>query len=205
MATNDTGTVLWSWNSNAFGTTQQNLDVDGDNVNFPFILRFPGQLFDPESNNHYNYYRDYEPGAGRYLQSDPIGLEGGWNTFVYTLANPINYFDRNGGQTEGTLTVCVIGGPYNPACDAAVIINVCKYVGLGLAAAWGYFSTTDDTNDCDEDCENKKDRCKKVKESCIKGCSTFVFGKKKRLWENGWSGDDFSKCLRQCMERENCY
>ena len=103
MVTNDTGTVLWSWNSDAFGTNQQNLDVDGDNVNFPFILRFPGQLFDPESNNHYNCYRDYEPGTGRYLESDPIGLYGGMNTFGYVEGNPNTKFDIFGQQTGAGL------------------------------------------------------------------------------------------------------
>ncbi len=111
MVTNDTGTVLWSWNSDAFGTSQQNLDVDGDNVNFPFILRFPGQLFDPESNSHYNYYRDYEPGTGRYLESDPIGLDGGVNSYSYVFNNSIINFDYEGTDvwTEGNLhlRICV--------------------------------------------------------------------------------------------------
>ncbi|MEZ5520183.1 MAG: RHS repeat-associated core domain-containing protein [Dokdonella sp.] len=39
-------------------------------------LRFPGQRFAPETQSHYVYFRDYEPGSGPHLESDPIGLEG---------------------------------------------------------------------------------------------------------------------------------
>jgi RHS repeat-associated protein len=44
---------------------------------FTCNLRFPGQYFDKETNLHYNYYRDYSPEIGRYIESDPIGLAGG--------------------------------------------------------------------------------------------------------------------------------
>ena len=63
---------------------------------FEFNLRFPGQYFDKETNNHYNYFRDYDSSIGRYVQSDPIGLNGGLNTFAYVDSDPVGAFDREG-------------------------------------------------------------------------------------------------------------
>jgi len=45
---------------------------------------------------HYNYFRDYDASIGRYLESDPLGLYGGANTFGYVAGNPLRYFDRKG-------------------------------------------------------------------------------------------------------------
>jgi len=47
--------------------------------------RFPGQYFDKETNLHYNYFRDYDPAIGRYIQSDPIGLVASIPTSMLTI------------------------------------------------------------------------------------------------------------------------
>jgi len=52
--------------------------------------------FDKETGLSYNYFRDYDSQTGRYVESDPIGLEGGINTFAYTLNNPISNVDPSG-------------------------------------------------------------------------------------------------------------
>lgn len=44
----------------------------------------------------YNYFRDYDPAIGRYVQSDPIGLAGGLSTYLYANANPNRYADPEG-------------------------------------------------------------------------------------------------------------
>jgi rhs family protein len=56
-------------------------------------LRFPGQYYDQETQTHDNFHRDYRPNAGRYLQEDPIGLEGGVNVYGYVNLHPLNNVD----------------------------------------------------------------------------------------------------------------
>jgi RHS repeat-associated protein len=59
-------------------------------------VRFPGQYVDRETNTYYNARRDYDPGVGRYIESDPIGLEGGLDTYAYVEGNPLGSIDPLG-------------------------------------------------------------------------------------------------------------
>jgi len=63
---------------------------------FAYNLRFPGQYYDAETGTSYNMARDYDARIGRYIESDPIGLAGGLNTFGYAGANPLLHSDPEG-------------------------------------------------------------------------------------------------------------
>lgn len=90
--------IVWRWDlAEAFGATPANDNPSGLG-SYTFNQRFPGQVLDAETGLHYNWHRDYSPGTGRYVQSDPIGLMGGINTFGYALADPVARIDPNGLQ-----------------------------------------------------------------------------------------------------------
>lgn len=85
-----------------------------------YRIILPGQYYDAESGLHYNYYRDYDPQTGRYIQIDPIGLAGGINTYVYVGDNPTVSIDPSGeaGAAAGVLIAGIAGAIIIP-----IIIN----------------------------------------------------------------------------------
>jgi len=98
LIANQVGQAVWQWNNDdPFGANVPNENPSGLGA-FTCNLRLPGQYFDKETNLHYNYFRDYDPAIGRYVQSDPIGLAGGINTCLYVLANPLSLIDSFGLQ-----------------------------------------------------------------------------------------------------------
>jgi RHS repeat-associated protein len=84
------GEVVWAARYDSFG----NAIIDIDTITNP--LRFPGQYYDEESGLHYNWNRYYDPFLGRYIQSDPLGLDAGINFFVYAGNRPLTVIDPKG-------------------------------------------------------------------------------------------------------------
>ena len=137
LATTKEGQTSWKAIAESFGSTQiieQDIEVN---------LRFPGQYFDAETGTYYNFHRDYRPNAGRYLQEDPIGLEGGINLFAYVNNNPLLLIDSFGlkGKAKAKADPC-------PTCDAQLPESPVKEVALTCFAEASY--------DCDEGDKEKR-------------------------------------------------
>jgi len=84
---------------------------------------------------HYNYFRDYDPSIGRYIESDPIGLRAGLNTYLYVDASPLDSFDLRGLAKGGR------GGGGGAGAEA------CKYYDDKCMAS-GQCSNTRDAYAC---------------------------------------------------------
>jgi|GEM_PF-4014628 len=88
--TDQQGQIIWAADYAPFG--KATVTYAGTVQN----LRLPGQYYDWETGWHYNMQRYYDPGIGRYWQSDLIGLGGGINTYTYVRNNPLRWIDPFG-------------------------------------------------------------------------------------------------------------
>ncbi|MEU5597306.1 DUF6531 domain-containing protein [Streptomyces sp. NPDC020298] len=84
------GDIAWRARATLWGVTGWPVDSTAYTP-----LRFPGQYYDRETGNHYNYFRYYLPDAARYAAPDPLGLEPADNPYAY-VANPFFWIDPLG-------------------------------------------------------------------------------------------------------------
>jgi RHS repeat-associated protein len=123
-----TGKAVWRWDAaDPFGAARPDENPAGEG-GFVYNPRFPGQVFDKETNNHYNYYRDYDPQTGGYIESDPVGLEGGITSYGYVSGNPLTRVDPqglavkvvvNGNNVTLTVPISYTGPGASPAVTSA--------------------------------------------------------------------------------------
>lgn len=125
--TSATGALAWYWRSDPFGNGQPTGSIT-------YNLRFPGQYYDAETGLYYNNARYYSPSIGRYYKSDPIGLDGGLNTYTYSDSDPVDEYDPSGTDglviTPEGVPVPIIG-PSSPDTTqlAQALTNASDYVG----------------------------------------------------------------------------
>jgi len=176
------GAAIWRWESDPFGSTAAQEDPDGDLATFTYNLRFPGQYYDDETGLHYNYFRTYDPRTGRYLESDPIGLDGGLNTYAYVNSNPLLLVDPYGLDAALPRALPIAGG----AAAADGPIPVGDLVALGIIiGALVYDACTD----------NEEEECAQEIEDCIEICARARNDFDQRLvWGGSWW-----RCMTGCV------
>lgn len=127
--------MVWRWDSaESYGGSAPNEDPIGLGT-FVYNQRFPGQVFDKETGLFQNWHRDYNPRIGRYMQSDPIGLEGGINTYEYVAGSPTMFVDPTGffsWSAGGLNDTSVTSYSYTNSDGSRV-----NYGGVGLFNSYG--------------------------------------------------------------------
>ncbi len=187
-----------TWQSDAFGQGAPNTDPDQDGKKVHIPLRFPGQIAS-EGGLYYNYFRDYEPATGRYVQSDPIGLQGGLNTFGYVDGNPLIFVDPKGLAAQA---VCLIP-PVGVACAGAaqVLVNgVAVAIGVGTLASGASSDARPkgmsplEERQFDRHCANTDDPCGNLKAAAQKAITmarqkmnNLLVDKGNLFGTNGWA------------------
>ncbi len=209
QATDQNRKILWRWKSDAFGVSEA---VGSATIN----LRFPGQYFDQETGLHYNYFRDYDPQTGRYVESDPIGLRGGINTYGYVEGNPLVKTDPLGlwvvqaafgvrvaaagvrsGVPRGASRPNFLpprGFAWDPTSGLSLPPSAVPYP----QSASGQSSTSSSRASSGSSmCEPNQPDCAAVRAQCIEYCSDIAL-------PSGDYGFRFWNCINQCLEVNGC-
>jgi RHS repeat-associated protein len=79
--------------------------------------RYTGQIEIPGAQTYFYKARMYDPGNGRFFQTDPAGLGGGINIYAYAVNDPVNGWDPWGlrlicGGAETTIVTNPDGSQY---------------------------------------------------------------------------------------------
>ena len=165
--TDKDGNLLWFGNYTGWGRLKEETKVT-QTAHQPFRLQ--NQYCDEETGLHYNFFRYYEPDAGRFVNQDPIRLMGGENLYRFA-PNTGSWIDPSG--------------------NLPILIGIALGAFLGAATDIGIQAIVNHFSDKQLDFIN----CNSVAVSAvIGGIIPTIPGAAsdgKCLWKNGTNGVDF--------------
>jgi RHS repeat-associated protein len=123
------GAVVWSGDYKPFGEVTSGVSTIQNQ------FRFPGQYYEKETELHYNYHRYYQPKAGRYATTDPIGLTTQNNLYTYSGSNPVVRKDPGGlwwGSGHSEIMIYAVGLLPGYFSDLDLEILIAANVGVDI-------------------------------------------------------------------------
>jgi RHS repeat-associated protein len=155
----------------------------------------------------YNYFRDFDPATGRYVESDPIGLWGGsYSTYAYANGNSLSKIDPLGLAPPGRTSspgvsiplpippIAIPGSPENRAWANSALQQIEDALRKAAQAI---------QNACSANSEDA--RCQKVYKDCAGQCADTFADNPENL---PGTGRDYAarvrRCIAECVKAGGC-
>lgn len=188
---------------------------------------FAGGLYDPQTGLVRFGARDYDALVGRWTTKDPIGLSGGLNNYLYSKADPLNFYDPLGMATYMCMTPLhafprswdderrsIIDLPGNPFYHKFICVSdgkggyICGGQDRSTEKWWETVLLSRGKPSHDSYNENQ---CEKVEpdNSCFEQCLKSKFAGTRPIYGipaftdcQEWADNTLAKCRKQCKNKK---